>query len=344
MAEHLLNYFTSPEVLAVADEESVNKNALIQSGAVVNDPVLEEMAASKSQDLTMPWNDLIDHAEEPDYMNSDPTVSSTPLEMSGSDARVKVAYQHKSWLLARLVPRLARQSDPAAALASMISGYRTTREQARLLASMKGIIADNIANDAGDMVNDIYSDVVAGSITADMRPSLGAIIDTGLTAGDRRGMFGIMAAHSITIANLEKLDAAGFYMEKDSSGQMPDIKVYRGMVVIEDDAMTVEAGTNSPKYYTYLLGSGAFGYARAPLTDMMKEASIGSDEAAGNGAGVDTYHYRWATCLNPYGIDFTSTVLTPAGKTPNISDLQDATNWDRKVDRKLIQMACLTHN
>lgn len=342
MAELDLTYFTSPEVMEAADEESTEKNALIQSGAVVDDPVLRERAASKSQHLTLPWNDLIDYDEEPDYMNTDPSVSSTPLDMTGSDASVMVAYQHKSWQIARMVARITRQRDPAGALVSMLAGYRMAREQRRLVASLKGIVADNIANDGGDMVNSIYSDVAAGSITAAMRPSLDAIIDTGLTSGDRRNLYGIMVAHSITVANLEKLDAAGFTMQKDSAGMMPDIKTYRGMLVLEDDQMPVIAGTNSPQYYTFLLGSGSIGRAMAPLTERMKESEIHSDPAAANGAGIDVYHYRWASCLNPYGIDFTSD--TVSAKSPTIADLELAVNWDRKVPRKLVQIACLAHN
>lgn len=340
MAEQDLNFFKSPEVLQWAEEESVEKNALITSGAVVNDPVLEQAASGGSQDVTVAWNQQVDHDDEPDYINTDPTVKSTPGEMTGEEASAMVAYQHNSWQIAKLLPALIRQPDPAGALARMISGYKMSRQQRRLVASLQGIIADNVANDDADMANNIYSDI-ATPLAAN-KPSLEAIITTSLTSGDRRGIYGIMAAHSITVANLEILDAGGFSMEKDSVGGIPDIKTYRGMVVIEDDGMTVEAGTNSPKYYTYFLGSGAIGWANAPLPSGMRKSSVATEDAAGNGGGVDTFHYRWADVLNPYGINFTKTTIS--AKSPTIADLKLAVNWDRKVNRKLVPISCLIHN
>jgi hypothetical protein len=341
MSEQILDFFTSPEVIALADAQAVERNGLIQSGAIVYDTNLQKMATSGSQEIVLPWNNQLDPNEEPNYSNTNPSQVSTPLEMSGSKAKAMVAYQNQSWQIASLLSSVIRNNDPAGSLVRMLAQYRRSVLQRRLVATLKGIIEDNIANDGGDMVKDIYTDG-AGAPTAANKISLKAIIEATLTSGDHRDSYRYMAAHSTTIASLEILDADGFTMEKDSQGMIPDIKVYRGMKVIEDDMMTVVDGTNHAEYYTYFLGNGAIAWADAPVEAGTDRAAIETVQAAAKGGGSNIYYYRWADVLNPYGISYLDAVRTEF--SPSLVNLANPLNWDRIVHRKLVPIACLTHN
>lgn len=338
MADQLLNYFTSPIVMAAVAKMSTQKNALIQSGAVVNDASLASLLKGNSDTVKMAWNADLDYSVEPDAMNADPTDLATPSELAGEDSTVRTYSHHHSWLIANMVERMAIQSDPVAHLVSKLATYRMTWDQIYLLAMLKGIIEDNILNDSADMANIVYDDNAVP--LAANKPSYPALLDTLQTAGDKQDMFRIMGCHSLTVTNLKKIDPDGFKTIETNVLGLPPVETYRKMVIIIDDDMTSEAGASSEAYYTYILGAGAIGKADAPLPKDTKVSAIVSNEAAGNGAGSTTHHYRWAAAQNAYGFDN----LIASGTPLRLANLPLAASWDRKVARKLVPIGCLVHN
>lgn len=338
MAEQLLDFLADAEFNGAVSEKSTYVNRVVGSGVMAVDPSLQAMISGGAKEFTLAWNKQIDHDDEPNYSSTNPLSSSTPNSMTGEDAKGLVAFQNNSWQVSNLLRLVVVQPDPAMALVDMIAGYWRTRDQRRLIASAQGIIADNEANDAGDMVYDIYSDVVAGSITDAMRPDAMAFINTTLTMGDSSEGLTMIAMHSITKAGLEGKNLID--SERQSDGSI--IVTYRGMLVIVDDTLPVIAGANSPAYYTYLFGTGAFGFAPAPMQPGKRESAVAVNEAAGDGGGVDTFYHRRNVAIHPYGFSYTA---TPAGFSPSIAELKLATSWDRKVSsRKLVQIAVLKHN
>src|SRR5690606_35722888 len=100
------------------------------------------------------------------------------------------------------------------------------------------------------------------------------------------------------------------------------------------------AGTNRTKYWTYLVGRGAIGWAEVPVT---KPVDVDEKPDQGNGMGVSTLWTRRQFVLHPYGIRFTDTTVTE--EFPTNAELATAGNWDRVVsERKQIPIAALVTN
>ncbi len=338
MADQLTNYLTAPNVITAAEKMSVQKNAFIKSGAVVQDSLLATACAAKTDTVKMAWNADLDYTSEPNPMNADPADLAVASTLSGVDSTARIYYHSKSWLIANFVERMAIQADPAGFLATKLSNYKTVWDQKYLLAALRGVIADNVLNDNGDMVIDIYQDIAVP--LAANKPSYAALLDTLQTSGDHQDKYSALACHSLTVTNLKKIDPNGFKTVESNVLGLPPVTYYRGMALVIDDDMTVENGANAKEYYTYVLGPAGIGIADAPLPARTQKTAIETVQAAGQGAGAETYFYRWAMCQNPYGFSN----LIPSGTPLRLANLSLAASWDRKVDRKLVPIACLIHN
>lgn len=344
MADQLLNFFTDEVVLGLAAEMAVQKNALIQSGAVVLDSALQSRmaGAARGDVVTMPWNSSLDFTVEPNAMTAEDDNPATPQTLSGTSSKARAYYHHQSWVIASMLEALSASSSPRNVLSAQLATYRMTWDQKYLLAMLQGIIADNIANDGGDMVNVIYSDI-ASPLAANL-PSRSAINWAMQTMGDMRNDLAMIVAHSLTTANLQDTDPDGFKTDVQQVLGLPPVTRYRGVLYIEDDACTVVPGANSAAYYTYLLGPGAIAYAPVPLPTDSPESELYRNPLVGQGGGSTVHNYRWANCMNMYGIS--NLIPGGSGGTPlRMSNLVLAASWNREVsNRKLIPMACLIHN
>jgi hypothetical protein len=71
-------------------------------------------------------------------------------------------------------------SDALARIQSRVNAYWDRQFEKRLIASLRGVLLSNVANNSSDMVNDISG---ASGTAADF--SAEAVIDTAATLGDR---------------------------------------------------------------------------------------------------------------------------------------------------------------
>ena len=126
------------------------------------------------------------------------------------------------------------------------AAYWTRQTQRRLIASLNGILADNVANDGGDMVLDI-----SGAAGAAAEFTTVAVIDAAGTMGNQMGNVAGIAVHSDIYRKMLKLDLVEFI--PDSQGRM--IASYRGMATIVDDLLPVADGD----YTSVLFAPGAVG-------------------------------------------------------------------------------------
>src|ERR1043166_746553 len=91
----------------------------------------------------------------------------------------------------------------------------------------------------------LYSDVVAGSITDAMRLLGDTFVDATVKLGDAGQKLGAVAMHSDVEGLLRKRDLIDFV--PDSEGKF-SIKTFQGRRVVIDDGCPKVAGTNSPAY------------------------------------------------------------------------------------------------
>jgi hypothetical protein len=309
----------------MADEAAIELNAFVASGIIVESEKLTAMAQAGGRTGEMPSYQPLDASGEPDIMNDDPAIKAVPDKIESAIQRWRLAKLHKAWSIMSFSRDLAL-IDPVTAITSKIGKYWATIEERRVINAAMGVLADNVANDASDMVYSIATDD-AGAITAAEQISATAVITAQQTAGDRQGMFTAIAMHSAVYSRLKILNLIEFI--PDSRGEV-EIPTYQRMRVVVDDSCPAVAGVNRITYTTIMFSPGFISRGQG-RPELANEISRYAD--VGNGAGETVYHTRRNQILHPWGFDFTSAALTGV-YSPNLADLSNALNWDRKFARK----------
>lgn len=317
-------------------EAAIELNAFIASGILVRDPRIDAMVGVGGMVGELPnYNPLTN--DEPDYVTDDPGVTSTPADISHGTQIYRLANQHKSWSTMDLARQLALE-DPLGAITNRVGHYWAVNSQQRVVSSAMGVMADNEANDAGDMVIDVSiadgnNALAANLIHAD------AVIDAMATLGDHAGNVTAIAIHSVVYTTLQKLNLIAYI--PDARGEV-NIPTYLGLRVVVDDNLDVTPGGTSGFVYTSILfGQGAFGYGTTPA---MVPSELDRVPAAGNGGGQDILHYRYNEIIHPQGFAFLSSGIA-AGVSATRAQLEAAAQWNRiYTERKNIPLAFLKTN
>jgi hypothetical protein len=186
------------------------------------------------------------------------------------------------------------------------------------------------------MVIDVAAEST-GAQTASTLFNVDSFVDAIATAGDAGSMFSAMCVHSQVMAQLRKNDDIDFI--PDSEGRLT-IPTFQGLRLIEDDGMTVTAGSTSGfKYTSILFANGAFGFGNgSPYMPM----EIDRQALSGNGGGTNQIGERKTWLLHPFGF---ADVGTPASESYTLAELRAATTWNRVTQsRKTIPLAFLITN
>lgn len=311
------------------------RTAFIRSGVLVMDPRVDELLVGGGRTFNMPFfNDL---AQTESNVSSDSGAAATPLNITTGQ---EVAIRHNRnqvWGSADLAGALAG-ADPLEATASRVANYWALQRQSFVINSIRGLIADNIANDASDMVRNITAG--AGVVTDANRFSADEFINAVQTMGDRGENLAAVAVHSVIYRRMQKLDLIDFI--PDSQGGQP-IPTYQGREVILDDSLPVVANGGNFEFSTYLFARGSLaggsGQPKVPV-------EVERQPLAGAGGGTENLHSRVELIVHPVGFAWLSTAPggNMAGQSPTFAELRLAANWDRRVERKLVGIAELRTN
>ena len=308
--------------------------AFFDSGIAVRNPMLDMKANEGGDTLNVPfWNDL-DPADEPNLTSDDPAALATPKKITAGKQVARMAYINQGYSAADLAGEIAG-SDPMQQVANRFGTYWQRQWQRRVIAGLTGVLADNVANDSADMVEDV-SIADGNNATSANLFSRSAFTGAGFTLGDQFESTNAIAVHSVVYKRMVDNDDIEFI--PDSQGRMT-IPTFMGRRVIVDDGMPVEAGGTSGFVYTSVLfGGGAIGYGEG-----MAKTPVELDRTAlaGNGGGIETLIERKSWLIHPFGFQATS---TPAADSFSLAELRTAAVWDRVVPRKSVPLAFLKTN
>lgn len=322
---------------------STERSAFVQSGVAVTDPEFDSLLAGGGRTFDMPfWNDL---GNTEARVSGDAVAGVQSGTIPGTDAIPdeitsgrEVAIRHSrnySWSSADLASALAGE-DPQDAIASRVADYWVRQDQRMLIASIQGIIADNIANDSGDMVNNIAT---AGAVSDANRWSAEAFIDAVQTMGDQGENLVAVAVHSVVYARMKKLNLIDFI--PDSNGVV-NIPTFHGRRVIVDDGLPNFLTGANQTYSCYLFGAGAIAFGTG---SPKVPTEVDRRPEAGGGGGQEVLYSRREILLHPRGFAWLATPGSgQAGQSPTNAELATATNWDRRFARKLVRLAELRVN
>lgn len=326
-----------PEVFASYQvNDSVEKTDFAESGVVRLDPVLDARANSGGMLTTIPfWNDL-DASIEPNYSNTNFNDIAQPQKIDSGEMTARIAYLNEGFSSSDLNKELAG-SDPMQRIANRVDSYWNRQFQRRLIALAVGLYNDNVAANGGDMVVDVSSQT-PGTITDANRFSADGFIDAQFTMGDRAIGMSVLAVHSVVAKKMAKDQL--IETVRDADGK-PLYRTYMDARVVIDDGMPTFGTGVDRKYLSILFGPGAIGYGRGtPRTP----AEVQRYPERANGGAVEVLWSRKTWLIHPAGYSFLSAQITAPGLSPTWADLQDATNWERVLDRKKVPIAFYVTN
>lgn len=318
---------------------SIEKVALLRSGAAFEDPILTNFLQGAGLTVQMPRLSPIDTADVENVSSDDPTVFSTPNKPAmGVEVAVRLS-RNNSWSQMDLT-RSLMAADPLAAIVDQVSEYWASRRQKAIIAHVSGILADNAAapttteHAQNDMQVDL-STLNTNAFEAGVTDFHGdAFIDAFVTLGDAMGDVTVVAMHSIVYAKALKNNLIQFRLDSEAR---PSIPTYMGKDVVMDDGMPNPA---TGVYETWLFGRNCISMGTANPDIPTEVLRI---PGAGNGGGQETMWDRveWA-----HHVQGTSYIGAPPSGGPSnaatSNNLAHADSWKRvAISRKYIPIARL---
>ncbi len=319
-------------------KDTTEKTAIFRSGILRSDAELAGKLGGGGTTFNVPfWNDL-DNTEA-GVANDDPAANATPGNVGTGKDIARRQVRTRGWSTADLAGVMAG-ADPLQRIQTRVVNYWDRQFQRVLTNTLTGVLNSNVTNNSGDFVNDISNDNAA-TVTAAELVSAEAIIDTKYTSGDAEDVFKVIIMHSTVKKRLEKLNLIDFI--PDSEGHIV-FERYLGLTVVVDDGVKrLVKGTdtvNRTKYYTYIVGPGALGFAEVPPPTPVEVQRYASQ---GNGMGVEQLWTRRQYVMHPYGVKWTDSSVS--GQFPVNADLANGSNWTRVyAERKQIPISALITN
>lgn len=328
-----------PEYVGYIQEKAIELNAFVQSGVASEDAQLNQLAAGQGGTYDLPFFK--------DLTKSDPNISSDDDSVIGARKKITTGMQaarlhmyNNIWSSSDLATALIA-TDPMDAIANMTAQYWATWSQKMMLQSALGILADNVANDSGDMLVNISTITDANGGAAARKLQATTLIDGLQTMGDAKNAIAAIGVHSAVHASLQKQGALQEHFDLETNKLL--FETLMGKRLIIDDAMPValvsindgSGASNKTVYTSVLFGEGAF---RLGNGTPKKPVETYRDPKAGNGGGVEDLIERKHMIVHPMGFKWTnSSVAAVPGATS--AELATAANWDRVMQRKNIPIA-----
>lgn len=292
---------------------TVDKNLLVRSGIVAQNPELDALASAGGKIIQMPhWNDLSGESQQ--LSDKDPL---TVNKITTGQDQARLQMRGNAWGANDLAGALAG-SDPMRAIGDQVADFWIADDQRILLKSCDGIFK---ANSMKASVHDISKETGSASNFSGEN-----FLDAQFKLGDAYDKLTAIGVHSQTYAYMRKLNLIDFI--PDSEGK--PIAYYQGLFIIVDDGMPQSGGV----FTTYLFGQGAFGYSNvgAPVPSETDRDSL---------AGEDYLINRRHFVLHPRGVKWTESSV--ADITPSYDELATGTNWERVFDPKKIRIVQFKH-
>ena len=254
MAETRITNVVIPEIFTqYTVEPSIYKSRFFQSGAIVQNPIINNLLAGGGKTFTLPfWQDV--GGTSGDVPSE--TIATTVNNLAASEQVARRQFREKAWGANDLASILAGDR-PLDSLQNMVTSYWANAFEMNAIASIQGLFADNADNDSSDLINDISGETGAAAIISD-----GAVIDAQAKLGENgtvgrndlnNGGFAAIVMHPATYSVLRKANAFDYLPIGD---QERPVETYMGMAVIVTRNVPVDTGV----YDTYIVKNGALQY------------------------------------------------------------------------------------
>ena len=330
MATTQISNIIVPEVFNdYISQDTMQKAAVRASGLLVDDSLLSTRLSGGGTTFNAPtWADLAD--TDPTISNDDPT---SLLVLEGVGTYKEVACRmtaNKGWSAMQFASQLAG-SDAMQRIGDRVAAYWDRQDNFWTLATIRGVLGSNQANNAADMYHDAGAASMSGTVALDAAQKL----------GDAQDKLTIMIVHSRTMNTMKKQGLlTNAFTSEDKISAMP-IMTYQGKYkVVVDDAMPngnaktlanpgggasingVALGAN--EFISVLCAPGviAKGTAADKVPVEMDRAML-----AGGGSGEEQLVTRKIFTYHPRGHIVNTGGF--AGTTPTLAELELSATWTR---------------
>ena len=316
--------------------------AMIESGAVVEDPTIAGMIQNSGNIYTLPFYNALTGEDQ----NYDGQTDITVEEVDGG-TQTGVVYGRAKGFFARNFTAELSGADPMGHIVASISRYWQKRRQMRLIGITNAIFGITGTTGYAKAWEENHT-LDLGSDTATARP----IAETDLNdlatqaCGDHKDQFSLAIMHSNVAKTLENKELLEYWKYTDANGiERPmNLASVNGYTAIIDDGVpcTTVGGTGANKdlkqYTTYLFGAGVIRTAKGRV-----DVPVETNRDPKKNGGQDELITRMRETIHPNGFSFTipSTGWT---QSPEDDQLFATANWDIKFDPKAIPMARLITN
>lgn len=331
MSETRITNIIVPEVFyPYVKEESLNRNPFFQSGIVTVVPTINDFLSGGGKTSNIPfWKDLTGDSDVPSE-----TVDTTVNPITTDKMIAVRQIREKAWGANTLSAILAGAS-PLQAIGDRVAGFWALALQNNLIYCIRGIIADNVADDSSSLVVDIAIED-GNAATSANKISATQTIEAIMKMGDQFGNIKAIAVHSMVYKTMVLNDLIDYVQDSTTKVMIP---FYIGLRVIVDDNLPVIAGgTSGYKYHSYLFKPGAIGYGES-ANNIVPIEPFRNPKV---GAGVDELYTRRQYAFAPVGFSWNkadNSAISPAD-----GDLYAATSWDRVFNLKNTGVVCIVSN
>lgn len=341
-----LNYPFDAEIFTQMWQEEPDpvKNALLESGVMVEDSLIAQQIQNDGNFYTIPFYNTLDGT--PDNYDGATDISASETT---ADAQSGIVYGRAIGFTARNFVAELSGSNPMGHIASSVGRYWNKQRQLKLIQVLSAIfgISGGAAGSKTKQWVDNHTADLGSSTATEYKIGETDINDLATQAlGDNKSKFSVAVMHSNVAKTLEKLQVLEFWKYTDANGiQRPtNLASCNGYTVIVDDGVPTKAvggsGANKDlmQYTTYLLGEGSIRTAQGRVD----VPSAVAREESKNG-GQDTLYTRIRETIHPNGFSFT---IPSSGWTnsPTDAQLSAAANWSVKFNPKAIPIARLITN
>lgn len=291
---------------------------LYNSGILTRDKRIANMVNSSDGGVKMeiPFIQISDYIEP--NISDDSTTLATPNKWQKLRQMAFLGNYNQVWGAYDIARELDSGTDPFLAIRDYIGTYWAYDIKHRMSAYATGILANNEADDGGDLLNDQSGNNF----------DYGMVVDTHLLKGDRGvGGLDFMIMHSKAFGAIKKEDAGRTRAVLSEDGKLMYHLYDESSVIIVDDIMPFD-GTNVTVMFANK-GSFVFEESNKVINPLMLERN----ELIGDGGGHEVVISRKRYLLSVNGFSYTGAVQAKStGAT--IAELQDPTNHDRIIDVK----------
>ena len=315
-----------PEVYSrYLTEDSIKRSTLYRSGILTTDARLNAFVAGGGTTFNIPFFQRL--SGDPQAIQSSTTIETKKVTTSKMVAR-RLLFA-KAWSAEELASALSGE-NVMDAISAMVDEYWEWNMQRILFAGIKGVIADNIDNDSGDLVKDITT---SGTPAAANKISADEVINTVALMGDHGDKLAAIAMHSVPYYTLVKANLIDF---EPNNTQNIGFGTYMGKTVFVSDQLTPDTDGSNSEYWTLLFKPGAIAYGESAngITPVELDRTASTS--------TDALYTRRQFIMHPQGFKWVENSV--ADDMPTRSELEEAGNWDRVFEQKNCGFAVLISN